>query len=108
MSFNSALVAGALRADDTTSTTNYDGCHLFGSNGCGFSNVAPSADDFDFVHRPIFSIAGFGVTKPILLAVIIVAAMIGFFWAAFAKPKLVPRGVQNVGEVAYLFVRDRI
>jgi F-type H+-transporting ATPase subunit a len=34
--------------------------------------------------------------------------VIGFFWAAFRKPKLVPRGVQNLGELALLFVRDQI
>jgi len=34
--------------------------------------------------------------------------VIAFFWAAFAKPKLVPRGVQNVGELGMLFVRDQI
>ena len=34
--------------------------------------------------------------------------MIWFFWAAFARPKIVPRGVQNVGELGILFVRDQI
>jgi F-type H+-transporting ATPase subunit a len=93
---------GTLRADGESN------CHLFGSNGCGFGNVSPSAEDFDFAHRPWFHIAGYGVTKPVVLVVLIAVVMIGFFWAAFAKPRLVPRGVQNVGEVAYLFVRDRI
>jgi F-type H+-transporting ATPase subunit a len=31
-----------------------------------------------------------------------------FFWAAFAQPKLVPRGVQNLGELGVMFVRDQI
>ncbi len=34
--------------------------------------------------------------------------VIGFFWAAFRKPKLVPRGMQNLGEMAILAVRDQI
>ena len=34
--------------------------------------------------------------------------VIVFFWAAFRKPKLVPRGVQNLGEMAILAVRDQI
>jgi len=34
--------------------------------------------------------------------------VIVFFWAAFRKPKLVPRGVQNLGEMAILGVRDQI
>ena len=39
---------------------------------------------------------------------LIIVIMLVFGWFAFSKPKLVPRGAQNVGEVAYLFVRDRI
>ena len=34
--------------------------------------------------------------------------MVILFFVAFAKPKLVPRGVQNVGELGMLFVRDQI
>ena len=95
----STASTGAVRTDD---------CHLFGSNGCGFSTVSPSADDFDFSNRPWFHIGSYGVTKPVLLVLLITVVMISFFWAAFAKPKLVPRGVQNVGEVAYLFIRDSV
>ena len=36
------------------------------------------------------------------------AIVLAFFWFAFHAPKLVPRGVQNVGEVGILFVRDQI
>ena len=34
--------------------------------------------------------------------------MIAFFWAAFRKPQLIPRGVQNLGEIGILAVRDQI
>ena len=34
--------------------------------------------------------------------------VIAFFWKAFAKPQLVPRGTQNLGELAYMFVRDEV
>ena len=34
--------------------------------------------------------------------------VVWFFWAAFAKPKLVPRGAQNLGELGITFVRDQI
>jgi F-type H+-transporting ATPase subunit a len=78
------------------------GCHLF--SGCGFP--APSLNSFLF--PPIFSIGSFHVTKPMLLAVICSALVCWFFWAAFAKPKLVPRGAQNVGELGIFFVRDQI
>ncbi|MCW2890249.1 MAG: F-type H+-transporting ATPase subunit a [Streptosporangiaceae bacterium] len=61
-----------------------------------------------FEWKPMFHIGPFAVAKPIVLVLVVMAVVIGFFWSAFAKPKLVPRGVQNVGEVALLFVRDQI
>ena len=78
------------------------GCHIF--SGCGFP--APGLQDFDW--KPFFTIGSFGFTKPMLLAIIAALVVIGFFWAAFWQPKLVPRGVQNLGEMAILAVRDQI
>jgi F-type H+-transporting ATPase subunit a len=78
------------------------GCHIF--SGCGYP--APGLQNFQFA--PIFDIGPWHVTKPELLMVLVVVVVIGFFWAAFAKPKLVPRGVQNLGELGVLFVRDQI
>jgi F-type H+-transporting ATPase subunit a len=79
-----------------------NGCHIF--NGCGFP--APGLQDFNW--KPFFSIGSFHFTKPMLLAIISALVLIAFFWAAFSKPKLVPRGVQNIGEMAILAVRDQI
>jgi F-type H+-transporting ATPase subunit a len=62
--------------------------------------------DFDF--KPIFTVGSFGFTKPMLIGLLCAIAVIVFFWAAFAKPKLIPRGVQNIGEIAILAVRDQI
>ncbi|HEX9064198.1 MAG TPA: FoF1 ATP synthase subunit a, partial [Streptosporangiaceae bacterium] len=78
------------------------GGHIFG--GCGYP--APSIDDFYF--KPIFSVGPAHITKPMVLAVISGALVLGFFFFAFRKPKLVPRGAQNVGELGVLFVRDQI
>jgi F-type H+-transporting ATPase subunit a len=78
------------------------GCHIF--SGCGYP--APGLQDFNF--RPIFSVGSFHFTKPMLIAVLCAITVIVFFWAAFARPKLVPRGVQNIGELAILTVRDQI
>jgi len=78
------------------------GCHIF--SGCGYP--APGLQDFDF--KPIFSVGSFHFTKPMLIAVLCAVTVVAFFWAAFAKPKLVPRGVQNLGEIAILAVRDQI
>jgi F-type H+-transporting ATPase subunit a len=78
------------------------GCHLF--SGCGFPS--PGLQSFDF--RPLFSVGSFNFTKPMLVAVLCVVVVVAFFWAAFRKPQLVPRGVQNIGEIAILAVRDQI
>jgi F-type H+-transporting ATPase subunit a len=77
-------------------------CHIF--SGCGYP--APSIQDFYFT--PLFHIGTFKFDKPMLLCVISTAIVLAFFWAAFRKPQLVPRGVQNLGELGILFVRDQI
>ncbi len=87
---------------DVAMLTPASGCHLF--SGCGYP--APSISDFYF--RPIFTIGGFQFTKPMLLALVSGAIILTFFFVAFRKPKLVPRGAQNVGELGILFVRDQI
>ena len=78
------------------------GCHLF--SGCGFP--APGLQNFSF--KPLFSVGSFHFTKPMLVAVLCTIIVIAFFWAAFRKPKLVPRGMQNLGELGILAVRDQI
>ena len=78
------------------------GCHIF--SGCGFP--APGLQDFNW--KPFFSIGSFHFTKPMLLAILAAVIVIVFFWVAFRKPKLVPRGMQNLGEIAILGVRDQI
>ena len=74
-------------------------------SGCGYP--APGYPK-SFLYGPLFQIGSFTFNKPMLLAVICSAIVIAFFWAAFAKPKIVPRGVQNLGELGVLFVRDQI
>jgi F-type H+-transporting ATPase subunit a len=91
-----------VRAMTTASRCTEANSHLF--SGCGYP--APSISDFYF--KPIFTIGGIQITKPILLAVVAGAVVLGFFAIAFARPKLVPRGAQNVGELGVLFVRDQI
>jgi F-type H+-transporting ATPase subunit a len=82
--------------------TTASGCHIF--SGCGYP--APSISDFYF--KPIFTVAGIQITKPIVLAVLTAVIILTFFYVAFRKPKLVPRGTQNLGELGVLFVRDQI
>ena len=79
------------------------GCHI--GSGCGYP--APGYPE-SFVFRPLFTIGSFSVTMPVLLIVLCAVLVIAFFWAAFHNPKLVPRGVQNLGELGMMFVRDQI
>ena len=67
---------------------------------CGFP--APGSEIFFF--QPFFG----GVTKVHVLIALSVVLIVGFFVYAFRRPKLVPRGAQNVGELGYLFIRDGI
>ncbi|WP_327288667.1 F0F1 ATP synthase subunit A [Streptomyces sp. NBC_01198] len=78
------------------------GCHI--QHDCAFP--APGLNSFDF--KPIFSVGSFDFTKPMLLAVICMLLVVGFFWAAFSRPKLVPGKLQLVGEVGYNFVARSI
>jgi len=84
--------------------TTASGCHFQSTPSCGYP--APTIEDFFF--KPIFTIGGFQFTKPILLMLLSAAIVLFVFWMAFRKPKLVPRGIQNVGEVGILAVRDQI
>lgn len=77
-------------------------CHIF--DGCGF----PSPGLESFLFEPMFEVGGFGFNKPMLLALLSTLVVVGFFWAAFAKPKVVPGKLQMVGEAAYDFVRRGI
>ncbi|HVL33969.1 MAG TPA: F0F1 ATP synthase subunit A [Actinomycetota bacterium] len=52
--------------------------------------------------------AGLPVTYPTIIMFTITALLGLFFWRAFAKPRLVPTGAQNVAEVGIEFVRTQI
>lgn len=77
-------------------------CHIF--SGCGF----PAPGLHTFMYKPIFEVGGFEFNKPMLLALLSTIVVVGFFWAAFNKPKMVPGKVQMIGEAGYDFVRRGI
>ena len=81
-------------------------CHLM--SGCGFP--APGAEIFQFDAVLSFTLGPLDVhiTKVTFVIIIMAIVVMGFFTYAFRKPKLVPRGAQNVGELGYTFIRDGI
>ncbi|MGI5283776.1 F0F1 ATP synthase subunit A [Nonomuraea polychroma] len=67
---------------------------------------APGLELFEF--SPIIPGGPEWLTKPVLIALLSAIVVMALCWAAFAKPKLVPRGWQSLGEYAYVFVREQI
>jgi len=80
--------------------------HVSSPAHCGFP--APGYPGPTFIFTPFFRWGGFYFTKPMLLALVCALAVVAFFWAAFANPKMVPRGVQGLGEMGIGFVREQI
>jgi F-type H+-transporting ATPase subunit a len=83
-----------------------DNSHIFSTTHCGYP--APGFPGPTFLFTPFFSVGSFQFTKPMLLALVSTIVVVAFFWAAFAKPKMVPRGAQVLGEMGIEFVRDQI
>ena len=83
-----------------------DNSHVASATHCGFQS--PGYPGPTFLFTPFFTVGGFSFTKPMLLALVCSVAVVGFFWAAFANPKIVPGSVQNLGEMGVEFVRDQI
>ncbi|MEV6729039.1 MULTISPECIES: F0F1 ATP synthase subunit A [unclassified Streptomyces] len=94
----------AVSADPTQVLAFETDCHIF--DGCGF----PAPGLHSFLFQPIFGDANSSVyfNKTMLLALLGSVVIVGFFWAAFRKPKVVPGKLQMVGEAGYDFVRRGI
>jgi F-type H+-transporting ATPase subunit a len=71
---------------------------------------APGAEDFYW--QPIWELHLFGVdlsiNRTVLIIFLATALVVGLFLVAFRKPKLVPRGIQNVMESGVEFVREQV
>ena len=91
-----------MTGDVAAPTVGAGGCHLF--SGCGFP--APGLQNFNF--KPLFTVGSFNFTKPELVAILCAIIVIAFFWVAFAKPKVIPGRLQNLGELGVVAVRDQI
>ncbi|MBT3153349.1 F0F1 ATP synthase subunit A [Streptomyces sp. CHD11] len=91
----------AVSADPTQVLAFETDCHIF--DGCGF----PSPGLHSFLFEPLWGDGDSNVyfNKPMLLALLGSIVIIGFFWAAFRRPKVVPGKLQMVAETGYDFVR---
>ncbi|MFG2711776.1 F0F1 ATP synthase subunit A [Streptomyces goshikiensis] len=94
----------AVSADPTTVLAFETDCHIF--DGCGF----PAPGLHSFLFQPIFGDgdSNFYFNKTMLLALLGTVIIVGFFWMAFRKPKVVPGKLQMVAEAGYDFVRRGI
>jgi len=75
------------------------------AEGNGFK--APSVGEF-FPGELIFVGTPFAMTRINLMGLLMAGVVSLFFVAAFARPKLVPRGVQNLGEMAIDVVQKNV
>lgn len=59
---------------------------------------------------PVWNVGAFdfSITNAVLNMWLAAFAVVGVFWMAASKPKIVPRGIQNAIEVATDFVKDNI
>ncbi|MFE2061951.1 F0F1 ATP synthase subunit A [Streptomyces sp. NPDC059467] len=91
----------AVSADPTQTLAFDTSCHLF--SGCGF----PAPGLHSFLFEPIFGDANSNVyfNKTMLLALLGSIIIVAVFWAAFARPKVIPGKLQMVAEAGYDFVR---
>ncbi|QXE39036.1 F0F1 ATP synthase subunit A [Streptomyces sp. GMY02] len=94
----------AVSADPTQVLAFETDCHIF--DGCGF----PAPGLHSFLFEPIVGNADSSVyfNKTMLLALLGSLIIVGFFWAAFRKPKVVPGKLQMVAEAGYDFVRRNV
>lgn len=75
------------------------------ADGDGFS--APTVGEF-FPGELLFVGTPFAMTRINLMGLLMTGVVCLFFVAAFARPKLVPRGVQNLGEMAIDLVQKSV
>ncbi|WP_285184668.1 F0F1 ATP synthase subunit A [Rhodococcus sp. MEB041] len=67
----------------------------------------PSLSDF-FPPAILFEGTPFELDRLMLVRIIMTVVLLAFFSLAMRSPKIVPRGIQNLGELALGFVKDQI
>ncbi|GGT29487.1 ATP synthase subunit a [Streptomyces kurssanovii] len=90
-----------MSADPTQVLAFETDCHIF--DGCGF----PAPGLHSFLFEPLWGDGDSNLyfNKTMLLALLGSVIIVGFFWAAFRNPKVVPGKLQMVAESGYDFIR---
>ncbi|GAA1002771.1 MULTISPECIES: F0F1 ATP synthase subunit A [Streptomyces] len=90
-----------MSADPTRVLAFETDCHIF--DGCGF----PSPGLHSFIFEPLWGDGDSNLyfNKTMLLALLGSIIVIGFFWAAFRRPQVVPGKLQMIAEAGYDFIR---
>ncbi len=90
-----------MSADPTQVLAFETDCHIF--DGCGF----PAPGLHSFLFKPLIGDGDSNVyfNKTMLLALLGSIIIVGFFWAAFRKPKVVPGSCRWSPRLCYDFVR---
>lgn len=70
------------------------------------SFIAPGPGSFEL--PPVFEVAGFGVTKPMLLLMLSAVLILAFTISASRNAQMVPGRLQFAGEAVYGFVRNSL
>ncbi|MER6107176.1 F0F1 ATP synthase subunit A [Streptomyces hirsutus] len=93
-----------MSADPTQVLAFETDCHIF--DGCGF----PSPGLHSFLFEPLWGDGDSNLyfNKTMLLALLGSIIIVGFFWAAFRRPQVVPGKLQMVAETGYDFVRKNV
>ncbi|MCU1644330.1 MULTISPECIES: F0F1 ATP synthase subunit A [unclassified Nocardia] len=68
---------------------------------------APSLNDF-FPPAVLFEGTPFELDRLMLIRIVMAAVLLIVMFAAFRRPQLVPRGLQNVAETGLVFVKEQI
>lgn len=68
--------------------------------------IAPGPGSFEL--PPVFEVAGFGVTKPMLLLILSAVLILAFTISASRNAQMVPGRLQFAGETVYGFVRNTL
>ena len=80
--------------------------HPLAASGEGGEFVPPGPGSFEL--PPWAEVAGFGLTKSMLLVVLSAVVIIGFTYASSRKAAVVPGRLQFAGEAVYGFVRNSL